>query len=104
MYLRQVLGQSSMRSRWLISPWDKRSFVFAVCLALAGCRSLSTNSPPTIVFNKVPAANLEVSDRTDTIEGRATGVRPGQRIVVYRKADGRWGLQSPSGQSFANVE
>jgi len=93
-----------MKSRWHIIPWDERSFVFAVCLVLAGCRSSSTDSPPTIVFNKVPAANLEVSDRTDTIEGRATGVRPGQRIAVYRKADGRWGLQSPSGQSFANVE
>ena len=81
-----------------------RSFAWAVCLVLAGCRTSSTNSAPTIVFDKVPAANQEAPDQTDTIEGRATGARPGQRIVVYRKADGRWGLQSLSGQPFANIQ
>ena len=93
-----------MKSCLRIIPCGKRSFAFAVCLVLAGCRSSSTNSAPTIVFSKVPIANQDPPDRTDTIEGRATGVRPGQRIVVYRKADGRWGLQSLSGQPFINVE
>jgi hypothetical protein len=30
--------------------------------------------------------------KTDTIDGRVTGARPGQRIVLYAKTDGRWGL------------
>jgi hypothetical protein len=93
-----------MKSRWHIVPWGKRSFVFAVCLALAGCRSSSTNSAPTIVFSKVPAANQEAGDQTGTIEGRVTGVRPGQRIVVYRKADGRWALRSETGSPFTDIE
>jgi hypothetical protein len=85
------------------------SVVFAVCLSLAGCRTSSTGSTPTVVFNRVPDTSQvvhsqEVPDQTATIEGYATGVRPGERIVVYSKIDGRWGLQPPSGQPFTNIE
>jgi hypothetical protein len=37
-------------------------------------------------------------------EGRATGARPGQRIALYAKTDGRWGLCPQSGQPFTNIE
>src|SRR5579864_1257347 len=85
------------------------SIVFAVCLSLAGCRTSSGGSTPTVVFNRVPATSQavhgqEVPDQTATIEGYATGVRTGERIVVYSKIDGRWGLQPPSGQPFTNIE
>ncbi len=81
----------------------------AVCLALAGCRTSSTFGPPTITFTKVPATGQpaqgqEVPDKTDTLEGSATGIRPGERLVVYSKTDGRWGLQPPSGQPYTNIE
>jgi len=84
------------------------SIVFAVCLSLAGCRTSSSGSTPTVVFNRVPATSQvvdsqEVPDQTATIEGYATGVRPGERIVVYSKIDGRWSLQPPSGQPFTNI-
>ena len=83
--------------------------VFAVCLALAGCRTSSPSSPPAVVLNKVPAASpaphgQAIAGQTGAIEGYATGMRPGQRIVIYSKADGRWNLQPPSGQSFTNIE
>ena len=85
------------------------SIVLAVCLALAGCQTSSTTSPPAVVFNKVPATSQvvhgqEVPDQTGMLEGYATGIRPGERIVVYSKIDGRWGLQPPSGQPFTNIE
>lgn len=84
------------------------STFFAICLAMVGCRTSSTSSAATVVFNRVPATaqpahGQEVPDRADTIEGRATGNRPGERIVVYSKTDGRWGLQPPSGQPFTNI-
>src|SRR5258706_15673715 len=78
-----------------------------------GCHSSSTISPPTLAFSKVPAAEQEspyktdISERdykTDIIEGRATGARPGQRIVLYAKTDGRWGVGRQSGQPFTNVQ
>jgi hypothetical protein len=98
-----------MTSRRHMGRLGKKVLVFAGCLALAGCRSSSTNSVPSIVFNKVPATSpiphgQEVPDQTGAIEGIATGVHPGERIVVYSKTDGRWGLQPPSGQPFTNIE
>ena len=83
--------------------------VFAVCLALAGCRTSSTSSPPAVVLNKVPAASpaphgQAISRQTGAIGGYATGMRPGERIVIYSKSDGRWNLQPPSGQPFTNIE
>jgi len=38
------------------------------------------------------------------IDGRVTGARPGQRIVVYAKTDGRWGVCRQLGQTYTNVE
>jgi hypothetical protein len=85
------------------------SSVFAVFLGLAGCRPSSTNSAPSVVFDKFPETSpavhgQEVPDQTATIEGHATGFRPGQRIVVFSKGDGRWGLQTTSGQPFTNID
>src|SRR5579859_3724358 len=104
-------------SRFRRGPVELKSFsrsaagsiVFAVCLSLAGCRTVSSVSTPTVVFNTVPAVSQavygqEVSDQTATIEGYANGVRPGERIVVYSKIDGRWSLQPPSGQPFTNID
>jgi hypothetical protein len=85
------------------------SIAFAVCLALAGCRTSSTTSTPKIVFNQVPATGQvvqgqEVPNQTGTVEGYATGLRPGEQIVVYSKIDGRWSLQLPSGKPFTKIE
>ncbi len=80
---------------------------------LAGCHPSSINSPPTVAFSKVAPAyqespyKIDISERdykTDVIEGRVTGVRPGQRIVLYAMTDGRWGLCQQSGQAFTNID
>jgi hypothetical protein len=93
-----------------------RTATFSVLLAscaLAGCHASSNELAPTIAFGKVPAAQeshykidiIEDGDYTkDTIEGRASGARPGQRIVVYARTDGRWGLCRQSGQRFTNID
>ena len=102
-----------MTPRWHIVASSKGLFVLAVCLALTACHFASTSSAPTIVFSKVPAAYQESPYRTDILErdykrditeGRATGARPGQRIVLYAKTDGRWGVCRQSGQPFTNIE
>jgi len=80
---------------------------------LTGCHSSPNNSAPTVAFSKVAAAYQESDDKTDiterdyktdVIDGRVTGARPGQRIVLYAKTDGRWGLCRQSGQPFTNIE
>src|SRR5882672_7645560 len=87
--------------------------VLLVYFVLTGCHSSSKISAPTLAFSKVPAAEqespyktdiFERDYKTDIIEGRATGARPGQRIVLYAKTDGRWGVCRQSGQPFTNIE
>ena len=93
-----------------------RTAILSVLLAsfvLTGCHSSSKISAPTLAFSKIAAAyqespyKIDISERdykTDIIEGRATGARPGQRILLYAKTDGRWGLCRQSGQPFTNIE
>src|SRR5882757_582842 len=87
--------------------------VLLMYLVLTGCHSSSRNSAPTVAFSKVAAAYQEspyktdITERdykTDIIDGRVTGARPGQRIALYAKTDGRWGVCRQSGQPFTNIE
>jgi hypothetical protein len=89
------------------------SLPLVFCIVLTGCHSSSKNSTTTVAFSKVAAAYQEspyktdITERdykTDIIDGRVTGARPGQRIVLYAKTDGRWGLCRQSGQPFTNIE
>jgi len=87
--------------------------VLLVYFVLTGCHSAPKNSAPTVAFSKVPAAYQEspyktdISERdykTDITEGRVTGSRSGQRIVLYANTDGRWGVCRQSDQPFTNIE
>src|SRR5271170_3467180 len=89
------------------------SSMLLVYFVLTGCHSSPKNSAPIVTFSKVPAAYLESpyktdmferDYKTDTIEGRATGAQPGQRIVLYAKTDGRWGVCRQSGQPFTTIK
>jgi hypothetical protein len=93
-----------------------RTATLSVLLAsfvLTGCHSSSKISAPMLAFSKVPAADQEspyktdITEhdyKTDIIDGRVIGARPGQRIALYAKTDGRWGLCRQSGQPFTNIE
>src|SRR5216684_8472489 len=93
-----------------------RTATLSVLLAsfvLTGCDSSSKISAPTLAFSKVPAADQEgpyktdITEhdyKTDIIDGRVIGARPEQRIALYAKTDGRWGLCRQSDQPFTNIE
>jgi hypothetical protein len=87
--------------------------VLLMFFVLTGCHSPSRESAPTVAFSKVAAAYQEspyktdITERdykTDITDGRVTGARPGQRILLYAKTDGRWGLCQQSDQPFTNIE
>src|ERR1700746_3853006 len=89
-----------MELRLMVPVFLQRSLLLVLCIVLIGCHSSSQISAPTLTFSKVAVAYQETSYKTDiterdyktdVIEGRVTGARPGQRIVVYAKTDGRWG-------------
>src|ERR1700730_8086185 len=78
-----------------------------------GCHPSSEISAPTIAFSKVPATDqgspfstdtFERDYKTDIMEGRVIGARPGQRMVMYAKTDGRWGVCRQPGTPFTNIE
>jgi hypothetical protein len=78
--------------------------IFALCLTLTSCRSQAVAPTPTIIFSQVPAENPDAPNQTNVIEGRVTGAKSGQRIVLYARNDGRWGVQPHSEQPFTKVE
>src|SRR5271156_5127153 len=106
----------SERQQLLVPVFFERSWLVVMLLVyfvLTGCQSSSGNSAPTVAFSRVPAAQesnytidiIEDADyKRDISEGRSTGVRPGQRIVLYARTDGRWGVCRQSGQPFTNIE
>src|ERR1700733_4012608 len=103
-----------MKLRLKVSVFLQRSLPLVLFIGLTGCHSSPKNSAPTVAFSKVPAAYQESpykihifqgrDIKTDIIEGRATGARPGQRIVLYAKTDGRWRVYRRSSQAFTNIE
>jgi hypothetical protein len=92
----------SMKRKLHIAAVCQAVSIFAVCFALSGCRPQSVASTPTIVFRQVE--NSGSPERPRIIAGRVTGARPGQRVVLYARNDGRWGVQPYSGEPFTKIE
>ena len=59
-------------------------------LLISGCSHHTPQQEPSIVFDRVPAADKGGPDQTASILGRVVGARPGQRVVLYAKEDGWW--------------
>src|ERR1700688_4413498 len=102
-----------MVSRLYIVAQTATLSVLLMYFVRTGCDSASKFSAPTIAFSKVPATDQGSPFRTDTferdyktdiMEGRVTGARPGQRMVLYAKTDGRWGVCRQPGTPFTNIE
>jgi hypothetical protein len=74
-----------------------------VCVLLAGCHSRSLPSKPTIQFTRVPAASPGGPVQMDFIEGRASGAKPGERIVLYARS-GIWWIQPFANQPFTDIQ
>src|SRR5882762_7311564 len=102
-----------MMSRPHIVARTTTFLVLLVNFVLTGCNSSPNISAPAVAFNKIPAAYQESDYKTDITEsdyktditdGRVREARPGQRMVLYAKTDGRWGLCRQSGQPFTSIE
>ena len=98
MLLGQPDGRSGPGSRI-----GKLSLLIVVCMLLGGCRSSRANAGPSIEFSRIPQADEGGRDKHDIIEGRVTGARPGQQIVLYARS-GKWWLQPLANQPFTKVQ
>jgi len=75
--------------------------VFASVL-LSACNS-SVAPKATVQITRVPIADAGGPVRLDFIEGRATGVKPGQQIVLYARSD-IWWIQPFVNQPFTKIQ
>lgn len=63
-------------------------------VSLAGCHQVSSEDvKPKILFTQVPERNFGNKSEQDVIEGKVSGAKQGQRMVVYSKSGGLWWLQ-----------
>lgn len=69
-------------------------------LLFAGCGS---SGPPVIQFTQVPEAGPGGAAKTVKIAGRATGAKPGQRIVLFAR-DGTWYVQPFASKPFTEIQ
>jgi len=68
----------------------------------SGCRNEAATTEPAIQFATIPPAAVGGSERVAPIGGRALGVKPGQRIVIYTKS-GVWWVQPLTAQPFTTI-
>ena len=104
-----LAGKCPQDSAGCAASVAREKLAFAVILTLGfgfvvqGCHSQKSTDSPSIVFTKIPPAARGGAERVDTIAGRASGARPGQRIVVYARS-GLWWVQPFADQPFTSIQ
>ncbi len=93
-----------MRSGAGTVPSQWNAFLLVVLLLFSACRSWSPSSTPTVTINAFPAADAGGPDKLVTIEGHATGVRPGQQVVLYVKSEELWWVQPFTDRPFTKIQ
>lgn len=79
-----------------------RVFLLVLCgLLTGGCRAPA--DAPSVEFSRVPSAEAGGTEKLDRIEGRVTGTRPGQRIVLYARS-GAWYVQPFADRPFTEIQ
>jgi hypothetical protein len=81
---------------------SNRLLMFASVL-LSACNSNRVAPKPNVQITLVPAANPGGPVQLDFIEGRASGVKPGQQIVLYARSD-IWWIQPFVNQPFTKIQ
>jgi len=88
----------------LVNPIFPAVVVF-LCVLLGACRPSASGIEPSIEFSRVPKADEGGSESRAVIDGRVTGARPGERIVLFaRSGAGVWWVQPFANQPFTAIE
>jgi hypothetical protein len=75
-----------------------------ICGLLSACRPPQSGVEPSIQFSRLPKADEGGTESRAIIEGRVTGARPGQRIVLFARSAGVWWVQPFANQPFTAIE
>jgi hypothetical protein len=68
-----------------------------------GCHSSTISSKPSLQITQVPSANPGGPVQMDFIEGRVTGAKPDQKIVLYAYS-GIWWIQPFASREYTNIQ
>jgi hypothetical protein len=74
-----------------------------LCLLLSSCQSSQAHSEASVEISRVPPVGQGSPDVLETIEGRATGAQPGERIVLFAQS-GVWWVQPMVNQPFTTIQ
>jgi hypothetical protein len=85
-----------------IGNW--RNLILILCFLLPGCNWRHGSDRPVIQFIRIPPASEGGPDKLGMIEGKVIGGRPGQRIVLFAKAQSVWWVQPLEVEPFTKVE
>ncbi len=88
--------------RDLPHSWKIR-FLLLGCLLSGSCRAPGTNTVPAIEFSQVPPADEGGPEKVETIAGRVSGARAGQRIVLFARS-GPWWVQPLVDDPFTQIQ
>jgi hypothetical protein len=102
-HMPQVFFSAAANSASVKRNGQRLLLMLGCCLLLSGCRSPSGGVTPAIEFTRLPPAEATRMDKLDIIQGRVSGARPGQQIVLYAKA-GAWWLQPLSSLPFTKIQ
>ncbi|MEN3333755.1 MAG: hypothetical protein V7641_3120 [Blastocatellia bacterium] len=83
--------------------WKSILLMAGCSMLLGGCRSRPEAAAPVIEFTRIPPAETGRADKLDIIQGRVTGARPGQQIVLYART-GTWWIQPLSNAPFTKIQ
>src|SRR5262245_66208881 len=70
---------------------------------LGGCHMRPRDAGPSIEFTRIPPAETRRPDKLDVIQGRVTGARPGQQLVLYART-GAWWIQPISNYPYTALQ
>src|SRR5580658_4269688 len=74
-----------------------------VSVLISACSSNRVPPKPSVQITLVPAASPGGPVQMDFIEGRASGAKPGERIVLYARS-GVWWIQPFANQPFTDIQ
>ena len=73
-----------------------------LAMLCGACRPWSAVRVPVIAFTTIPPADEGGPDTSAVIEGRVTGARPGDRLVLFAKS-GVWWVQPLAAEPFTTI-
>jgi hypothetical protein len=86
-----------------MNAFDSRLKLIAAILVLGACGTQKNHVDAVIEFTEIPIAGSGSPDELRSIQGRVSGAKPGQKLVLFAHA-GSWWVQPFTNQPFTTIQ